>query len=84
MPTDVQVLTSYIKATPLSMTINGTLDQTTYGPNVQGYVTSILKTAITDIQTQALAKMLAATPANDKTDKTATELFLNSLQSLNK
>lgn len=84
MPSEFQVLSSYIKGTPLSMTINGTLNSTTFGPNVQGFVTTILKSAISDIQTQALTKMLAATPPNDKTDKTPTELFLNSLQSLNR
>lgn len=83
-PTDIKILAKYMAATPLSMTITGTITAPTFGPNVQAYVTNILKSGITDLQNEALKKMISATPANAKTDKTATELFLNSLQSLNK
>lgn len=74
----------YIQQTPLDMTITGTLDKPIFGPNVQGYVTTILQKGTNELQVQALNKMIAASPANAKTDKTATEIFLNSLQSLNK
>lgn len=84
IPADVQVLGQYMKATPLNMTITGTINRPVFGPNVQGYVTTILKTSIADLQQQALIKMLAASPANIQTDKTPSEIFLNSLQSLNK
>lgn len=79
---DVKVLTAYMKQTPLNMIITGTLDKINYAPNVQAYVTSILKSSQTDLQNQAITKMLSVTPPNSQTDKTATELFLNSLQSL--
>ncbi len=82
--TGITVLDKYIKQTPLSMTITGSLDRPVFGPNVQSYVTSILQKGTAELQQQVLTKMLNATPVNAKTDKTATEIFLNSLQSLNR
>ncbi|HSX20797.1 MAG TPA: AsmA family protein [Gammaproteobacteria bacterium] len=81
---DVKVLANYMRQTPLAMTITGTLDKPVFGPDVQGYVTTVLKTAQTDLQAKAVAKMVSVTPPNTKTDKTATDLFLASLQSLSK
>lgn len=82
--TDVKVLDAYIKKTPLAVLITGTIEKPLYGPNIQGFAVNIIQLAQTDMLNQALAKMVAATPPNGKTSKTATDLFLDSLQSLTK
>lgn len=82
--TNIKVLAGYMKQTPINMTITGTLNKPVFGPDVQSYVTSVLKAGTADLMTQAVNKMVAVTPPNGKTDKTATEIFINSLQSLNK
>lgn len=79
-----KVLAGYIKQTPLAMTITGTLNKPVYGPNVQTYVLSVLKASREDLLNQAVSKMVSVTPPNAKTDKSASDLFINSLQSLNK
>lgn len=80
--TDVKSLAAYIKKTPLTVLITGNIDKPLYGPNIQGFTVNVIQLAQTDLQNQALSKMVAATPPNGKTSKTATDLFLDSLQSL--
>jgi uncharacterized protein involved in outer membrane biogenesis len=82
--TDVKALAAYIKKTPLAVLITGTIEKPLYGPNIQGFVVNIIQLAQTDMLNQALSKMVAATPPNGKTSKTATDLFVDSLQSLTK
>jgi len=82
--TDVKSLATYIKKTPLEVLITGTVDKPLYGPNIQAFVVNIVQSAQTDLFNQAVAKMVAATPPNGKTSKTATDLFMDSLQSLTK
>lgn len=84
IPTDIKALSGYMKQTPLSMTITGTLNKPIFGPNVQTYVAGILKATQTDLMNQAINRMVSATPPNIKTSKTASDLFIDSLQSLNK
>lgn len=79
---DLKTLASFMKKEPLAMSIDGTFAKPVFGPSVQTYVLNVLKLAQTDITNVAISKMVASTPPNAKTEKTATELFLNSLQSL--
>lgn len=82
--TEVKILSNYMKQSPLNMSITGTIIKPVFGPNVQTFVMNVLTSTKTDLLNQAISKMVAVTPPNTKTDKTATELFLGSLQSLAK
>lgn len=82
--TNVKSLAAYIKKTPLAVLITGTIEKPLYGPNIQGYAVNIIQLAQTDLLNQAISKMVAATPPNIKTSKTASDLFIDSLQSLTK
>lgn len=81
--TEIKVLANYMKQTPINLTVTGTINKPVFGPDVQTYITTVLKSTQTDIVTIAVNKMVAATPPNMKTGKTASELFIDSLQSLN-
>ncbi len=78
----IKSLAKFMKQAPLPMTISGTFHKPLFTPNIANYTTNIIKLAQTDILNQAVSKMVAATPANSKTPKTATDLFLDSLKSL--
>lgn len=81
--TDIKVLAGYMKQTPINLNITGTINKPVFGPDVQTYITTVLKATQTDLVTLAVNKMVAATPPNMKTGKTASDLFIDSLQSLN-
>lgn len=80
--TDIKVLANYMKQTPIDLKITGTINKPVFGPDVQSYITTVLKSTQTDLVTIAVNKMVAATPPNMKTGKSATDLFIDSLQSL--
>lgn len=82
--TGVKPLAAYIKKTPLEVLITGTIQKPLYGPNIQGFAVNTVQLVQSNLQNQAITKMVAATPPNGKTSKTATDLFLDSLQSLTK
>lgn len=79
---DAGFLADYMKKTALPIFITGVMQKPIFGPNIQEYAVSILSIAKTDILNQAITKMVSVSPPNIKTSKTATELFLDSLQSL--
>lgn len=79
---DSVILSNYMKQTPVEMSITGTIDKPIFGPTVYTYVMSVIKATQTDLTNQAIAKMVAATPTNVKTDKSASDLFIDSLQGL--
>ncbi len=82
--TSFKSLSDYIKKTPLPVLITGTIDKPLYGPNIQAFAVNVVQLAQTQLLNQAISKMVAVTPPNGKTSKTATDLFLDSLQSLTK
>jgi AsmA protein len=79
---NIKSLATFMQKSPIAIAIDGTFGKPIYGPSVQSYVLNVLKLAQTDITNQAISKMVSVTPPNAKTDKTATDLFLDSLQSL--
>lgn len=79
---DAGFLADYMKKTALPIFITGVMQKPIFGPNIQEYAVSIIALAKTDILNQAITKMVSVSPPNIKTSKTATELFLDSLQSL--
>ena len=80
--TNIKPLDAYIKKAPLELLVTGTIQKPLYGPNIQGFAVNVLQLAKTDLTNQGISKMVAATPPNSKTSKTATELFVDSLSSL--
>lgn len=82
--TDSVILSQYMKQTAVDMSITGTITSPVFGPTVYPYIMNVIKAAQLEISNQAVAKMIAATPTNLKTDKSASTLFIDSLQSLAK
>lgn len=83
-PESAGFLAGYMKQTALPVLITGTIQKPIFGPNIQDYAVSIIALARKDLLNQAITKMVAVTPPNVKTSKTASDLFLDSLQSLSK
>lgn len=82
--TTIKVLAGYMKQATLPILITGSLQKPIFGPNIQEYAVNIINSAQQDLLTQAITKMVAVTPLNVKTSKTASDLFLDSLAGLSR
>lgn len=79
---EIVKLAKYLQETPFTMTITGTPTKPIYGPEIRKYTTTSIELLLKAAMETATTKMVEATPPNQKTDKTANELFVNSLQVL--
>ena len=71
-------------AAPLTIPMSGTFVKPILTPNIEEYITNILKQTQVVLIKKAAGSMVAAAPANDKTTKAAEEIFVDSLKGLSK
>ncbi len=82
-PASVSVdVAKYIQQEPIAIAVTGKLSNPTYTPDLQTYISKILNQAQKSLMSTAAAKMVAATGPSAPSDKSAEEIFINSLQGL--
>lgn len=79
---EIVKLAKYLQETPFTMSITGSPTKPIYGPDIRKYTTTSIELLLQAAMETATTKMVEATPPNQKTDKSANELFVNSLQVL--
>lgn len=79
---EIVKLAKYLQETPFTMSITGSPTNPIYGPEIRQYTITSIELLLKASMETATTKMVEATPPNQKTDQSANELFVNSLQVL--
>lgn len=81
-PSSILEANSFIKNTPLALSVSGTIDQLAYNPALQDYMLTIVKQTEDALLKKAVTKMVIVAGPSQNTTKSAEELFVESLRGL--
>lgn len=79
---DIVKLARYLQQTPFTMTIVGTPSKPVFRPDIRSYASKSIESLLAAALQTATTRMVEVTPPNQKTTKTANQLFIDSLQAL--
>lgn len=77
-----QEISKAMQQLPLSVTVTGTVDNLSFNPDLQSYITKITSKMQGNLINSAATKMVGTTGASAPTSKSAEAIFIDSLQGL--